>query len=74
MELRGAFFEEGRCAFFLVFRRSAEPEIGCFEQQARALTGLHSLVCGLESQFNGDGGVGTDLLQDGFGTRDEVSR
>src|SRR6516225_4820123 len=65
-----AFFKESARTFLLVFGRGAETEIRCFEKQALALARLRSLVCGVEREPNGDGGVGTDLLEDGFGPRD----
>ena len=74
MELRGALFEERGGALFLVLGCGAETEIRGLEQQAFALVGLQPLVRRLERELDGDRSVGGDLLQDGLGAGDEISR
>src|ERR1700679_1354214 len=52
VEQRRPLFEKGGCAFPLVFRRSAETEIGSLKQQALVLAHLHSLVCCFERELH----------------------
>src|SRR5258708_3602545 len=72
-ESRCALFEEGAGAFLLVFGRGAEAEIRRFEQQAFALARLQAFVRCLQRKLDGDRRVRCDLLQDGFGARDQIS-
>src|SRR5215472_9730200 len=61
-------------AFLLVLRPGAQAEIGGFEDEALALTCIHSLVHRFERLLDCDGSVRSDHLQDGFCTRDEIGR
>src|SRR3954447_25502574 len=74
MELRRALFEEGGRALFLVLGCGAQAEVGGLEQRAFALARLQTLVRHLERELDGNGSVGGDFLQDGFGAPDEISR
>src|SRR5882757_7452994 len=74
VELRGALLEEGGRALLLVVGRGAQAEVGGLEQQAFALARVHPLVRRLERELHGDGSVGGDPLQDGFGAGDEIGR
>src|SRR6266567_7825689 len=73
-ELGRALLEEGGRALLLVLGGSAEAEIGSFEQQAFALARVQSVVRCLEREFDGDRSVRSDLLQNGLGARDQISR
>src|SRR5260370_1419409 len=73
-KLRHALFQESRCAFILVFRRSAQAEIGRFEQQALALARLQTFVHCFEGKLDCDRAVRRDLLQDCLGASDQLSR
>src|SRR5215469_5564023 len=61
-ELRGALFEEGGRALFLVLRPGAQAEVGGFEDEALALAGIHSLVNRLERLLDSDRSVRSDQL------------
>src|SRR5580704_13690346 len=74
VESRRALFEEGGRAFLFVFGSGAEAEIRRFEQQAFALARLQAFVRCLQGKLDSDRCVRSDLLQDGFGARDQISR
>src|SRR6267154_5256231 len=71
-ELGWTLFEEGGRALLLVFRSSAEAEIGRLEQQALVLARLQSLVHGGECELHGHGGVRRDFPQDCLGSREQI--
>src|SRR5215475_14086087 len=73
-ELGGALFEEGGRAFLLVLRPGAQAEVGGLEDEALALTCIHSLVHRFERLLDSDRSVRSDHLQDGFRTRNEIGR
>src|SRR5258705_1701508 len=70
-ELGRALLEEGGRALLLVLGGGAEAEVGSLEQQAFALARVHSLVRCLKRELDGDRCVGSDLLQDRLGARDQ---
>src|SRR5215831_16395568 len=71
-KLRHALFQESRRTFILVFRRSAQAEIGGFQREAFALARVHPFVDRLERMLDGDRRVGGDLFEDRFRARDQV--
>jgi hypothetical protein len=73
VELGRSLFEEGRRALLLVFGRRTEAKIGSFEQQPFALAGLQPFISNLERELDRNRGVGGDLFDDCFGTRDQIS-
>src|SRR5258705_6529677 len=74
MKLRRALFEEGGRALPLVVGRRAKTEVRGFEQQPFALACLRAFVCRLERELDRDGRVRSNLLQDCFSARDQLSR
>src|SRR5258707_103792 len=72
LKLGRALFEEGGRALLLVLGRRAEAKVGSLQQQALALARLQPLVRRLKRELDGDGSVRSDLLQDGFGARDQI--
>src|SRR6266404_1955856 len=74
VELWRPLLEEGSRALLLVVGPGAQAEVGGLEQQAFALARVYPLVRRRERELHGDGSVGGDPLQDGFGARDEIGR
>src|SRR5438270_7961696 len=74
LKLGCALFEEGGRALLLVLGRCAKAEVGSLQQQALALARIHSFVRCLEREPDGNRSVRSNLLQDGFGARDQISR
>ena len=61
-KLRGALLQKSRRAFLFVLCGGAETEVRCFEQKAFTLTGIQTLVHGIEREFHRYWRVGRDAF------------
>src|SRR5712691_12365937 len=68
----GPLLEKGRSAFPPVVRRPAEREQERFDEQTLIQARFQPFVHGLDGELDAHRGVGVDLPQDGFGSRDQV--
>src|SRR6185437_13715633 len=72
LELRRSLGQESGGAFLLILCAGAESEERGLQRQTLGLTGIQALVHRLERVGDGDGSVGEDFLQKGFGTRNQL--
>src|ERR1700733_3541390 len=67
-----AFFKKDRRAFLLVFGRCTNRKKRTFDSQTFSLACLHPFVYSLDRKFDGERGVGIDLLQDSLSSGDQT--
>src|SRR3954467_3275280 len=73
VKLRRSFCEKGRGPFGFVARPGAQAEQRCLEGKPLRQVRLQPAVHRLERELHGDRRIGENLLQDRFGSDEEIS-
>src|SRR5207237_1580041 len=73
VKLQRPFCEKGRRPFGFVARPGAQAEQRCLERKSLRQVRLQPAVHRLERELHGDRGVGENLLQDRFGSDEQLA-